>query len=547
MAGDGEQSFKEFVAARAPKPLRPGQMSFPQNFGKWYVSLQKAWWGDAATEDNDFAYHYMPKNDRSYDILAVVELMHQGKIQGFLCQGFNPLASLPNKKKMTAALSKLKYLVTIDPMVTETDSFWENIPIYNEVDTKSIQTEVFRLPTTCFAEDVGSFTNSGRTIQWHWKGADAPGDARSDLEVTAGIFNALREMYAKAPGKGMDPLMKLTWAHSNPANPSPEEVAREINGRVVRDIVDAKDPTKTLFRAGEQIPNFAMLRDDGSTACGNWIYAGCWTQAGNMMARRDSSDPSGLGGPLNWGFTWPANRHVLYNRASADVAGKPWDAKRTLISWKGSWSGNDVPDMRPNAAPEEKVGPFIMNPEGVARLFALGGMNEGPFPEHYEPFETPIGTNPLHAKTISNPAARVYKGDMEPFRRAEQFPYAATSYRLTEHMHFWTKGVQSNAIVQREQFVEIGEELAREKGLKNGDTVEVRSARAIRTKVSITKRIKPLMCDGKKVQTVGLPFHWGFKGVAKPGHLTNTLTPFVGDANSQTPDYKSFLVDIKKV
>jgi formate dehydrogenase major subunit len=548
MAGDGEQSFKEFIDARALKPLRPGQMSFPQNFGKWYVSLHKAWWGDAATPENDFAYHYMPKNDRAYDILAGFELMHQGRMQGFLCQGFNPLASLPNKKKLTAALSKLKYLVVIDPMQTETDSFWENIPTYNEVDTKSIQTEVFRLPTTCFAEDVGSFTNSGRTIQWHWKGADPPGEARSDLEVTASLFLALRDLYAKEGGKGLDPLMKLTWPYSNARNPNPEEVAREINGRVVSDVVDPKDPTKVLLRAGEQLPNFAVLRDDGSTACGNWIYAGIWTQAGNMTARRDTSDPSGLGSYLNWGFTWPANRHVLYNRAAADANGKPWDPKRPLLRWTGTaWGGADVPDMRPNAAPDEKVGPFIMNPEGVARLFALGGMNEGPFPEHYEPFETPIGTNPLHAKTVSNPAARVYKGDMEQFGKPEQFPYAATSYRLTEHMHFWTKGVIGNAIVQPEQFVEIGEELAREKGLKSGDTVEVRSARGvIKTKVAVTKRIKQLTCDGKKIHTVGLPIHWGFKGVTKPGHLTNTLTPYVGDANSQTPDYKSFLVDIKK-
>jgi len=548
MAGDGEQSFKDFLAARSPKPLRPNQISFPQNFPKWYVSLHKAWWGDHATADNDFGYQWMPKNDRAYDVLAIFELMHQGKINGFLCQGFNPLAAVPNKKKVTAALSKLKYLVVMDPMQTETDSFWQNVPTFNEVDTKSIQTEVFRLPATCFAEDVGSFTNSGRTIQWHWKGAEPPGEAKTDIEITAGIFNRVRALYAKDGGKGAEPLTKLTWGYSNPANPAPEELAREINGRALKDVTDPADATKVLVRAGDQLPGFGMLRDDGSTACGCWIYSGVWTQAGNMMARRDTADPSGLGSYLLWGFTWPANRHVLYNRASTNAEGKPWDPKRRLISWSGTaWTGPDVPDMVPTAAPEKGVGPFIMNPEGVARLFALGGMNEGPFPEHYEPFETPLGTNPMHPKAVSNPAARVFKGDMEQFGKPDQFPYVATSYRLTEHHHFWTKGVQANAIVQPEQFVEIGEDLAKEKGLKSGDLAEIRSARgAIRTKVVVTKRLPTLTCDGKKTHTVGIPIHWGFKGLAKPGYLTNILTPYVGDANSQTPEYKSFLVDIKK-
>jgi formate dehydrogenase major subunit len=206
--------------------------------------------------------------------------------------------------------------------------------------------------------------------------------------------------------------------------------------------------------------------------------------------------------------------------------------------------------MRPNAKPEEGVNPFIMNPEGVARLFSLGGMAEGPFPEHYEPFETPIGVNPLHPKNpkaTSNPAARVYKGDMDVFGKAEEFPYVCTTYRLTEHYHFWTKHTESSAIVQPEQFVEIGEELAKEKGLKSGDWVEVSSNRGvIRTKVSVTKRVATLTVNGRKTHTVGIPIHWGFKGVTRQGYITNTLTPYVADANSQTPEFKAFLVNIKK-
>jgi anaerobic selenocysteine-containing dehydrogenase len=269
-----------------------------------------------------------------------------------------------------------------------------------------------------------------------------------------------------------------------------------------------------------------------------------------MMARRDNSDPSGLGNTLNWAYAWPANRRILYNRASCDSSGKPWDAKRKVISWnakESKWTGMDVPDMRLDAAPEENVGPFIMNPEGVARLFAVDKMAEGPFPEHYEPFETPIGTNPLHPNVISNPAARVFKGDMEAFGKAKDFPYVGTTYRLTEHFHYWTKHARLNAILQPEQFVEIGEELAKSKGIKAGDKVKVSSNRGhIKAVAVVTKRIKTLNVNGQSVHTVGIPIHWGFKGLAKNGYLANTLTPFVGDANTQTPEFKSFLVNIEK-
>ncbi|MFA7096667.1 MAG: molybdopterin dinucleotide binding domain-containing protein, partial [Gammaproteobacteria bacterium] len=248
---------------------------------------------------------------------------------------------------------------------------------------------------------------------------------------------------------------------------------------------------------------------------------------------------------------WPANRRILYNRASSDPSGKPWDPKRALIYWDSSkWTGADVPDMRPNAAPEEGVNPFIMLPEGVGRLFSLGGMAEGPFPEHYEPFETPLGMNPLHPnnpKATSNPAARVFPGDWASFGKADEFPYAATTYRLTEHHHFWTKHALANSVVQPQQFVEIGEALAKEKGIKNGEKVVVSSNRGeIEAVAVVTKRIRPLTVNGKVVHTVGIPIHWGFTGVAQKGFLANTLTPFVGDANAQTPEFKAFLVDVEK-
>jgi formate dehydrogenase major subunit len=238
----------------------------------------------------------------------------------------------------------------------------------------------------------------------------------------------------------------------------------------------------------------------------------------------------------------------MYNRAGADPSGKPWDAQRPGIRWDGTrWTGVDVPDIGPAMGPESGTGPFIMTAEGRARLFAPA-MNEGPFPEHYEPFETPIGTNPLHPKVVSNPTARVFKGDMESFGKAQEFPYAATTYRLTEHMHFWTKNVESSAIMQPAQFVEISEKLAKDKGIRNGDRVTVRSNRGeIKAQAVVTKRVPTLTCDGKEVNTVGVPIHWGFIGVAKSGFLANTLTPYVGDPNCQTPEYKAFLVNIEKV
>lgn len=555
---DADTNRTDFLARRTPKPLRPNQMNFPQNFPKWFTSLMKSYYGNAATAENDFAYDWVPKRDTGYDVLAIFERMHQGQMNGFLCQGFNPLAAVPNKKKLSAAFSKLKYLVVMDPLETETSEFWKNYGPLNDVDPKSIQTEVFRFPTSCFAEETGTFTNSSRVISWKEKAVDPPGEAKTDAEVVARLFMKLREMYAKEGGTLPEPVAALTWPYLNPLNPSPTEVLREINGRALADVLgppdpkDPKAPRPVVVKAGEQLPNFAVLQDDGSTACGNWIYAGCWTQAGNMTARRGTSDPTGLGVYPEWGFAWPANRRILYNRASADKDGKPWDPSRKYLAWNGtSWAGGaDIPDMRPNAAPAEGVGSFIMNPEGVARLHAVG-MAEGPFPEHYEPFESPIGVNlmcPTNPKAVSNPAARVFKGDLEAFGKKEEFPYAATTYRLTEHHHYWTKHARSNAIVQPAAFVEIGEELAKEKGIKQGDKVRVRSNRGeVIAACVVTKRMKGLTVDGKTIHHVGIPIHWGFKGVTQNGYLANSLTPFVGDANSQTPEFKAFLVNIEKV
>jgi formate dehydrogenase major subunit len=570
---DADVDRATYLAARTGKALRPNQMAFTQNFPKWNTSLMKAYFGANATKDNDFCYDWLPKRDTAYDVLSIFERMHQGKVNGFITQGFNPLAAVPNKKKLSQGMAKLKYLVVMDPLQTETAEFWKNFGPLNDVDPAKIQTEVFRLPTTCFAEETGTFTNSSRVIAWKEKAVDPPGEAKTDSEIMSRLFLKLREMYTKDGGAFPDAIKGLAWPYINASAPAAGEVFREISGRALADLMPLPPPPKldakgkpipappppanapppvAMVKAGEQLAGFAQLRDDGSTSCGNWIYCGAWSQAGNLTARRDTADPSGLGVFPGWGYAWPANRRLLYNRASADASGKPWDASRKYLAWNGSsWAGGaDVPDIRPDAAPDQGVGAFIMNPEGVARLHAVG-MSEGPFPEHYEPFETPVGVNlmcPTNPKAVSNPAARVYKGDLEAFGKKEEFPYAATTYRLTEHFHFWTKHAKSNAITQPAPFVEIGEALAKEKGIKQGDMVKVRSNRGeVLAKCVVTKRMVAMQVNGKAVHHVGIPIHWGFKGVTQNGYLANALTPFVGDANSQTPEFKAFLVNIEKV
>ena len=545
---DAEQDYQGYLEKRTQKPLRPGQLSYLSNYPKFHVSLMKAWWGGAATKENDFAYDFLPKHDKPYDILTVFELASQGKMNGYVIQGFNPLASIPNKAKLIGGLSKLKFLVSIDPLVTETSTFWRNAGEFNDVDPRKIDTEIFRLPAGCFAEEDGSLVNSSRWLQWHYKGAEPPGEGKNDVEIIGEIFTRIRALYAKEGGTFPDPIVKLTWPYKIAQAPSAEELAKEYNGYALADVPDPKNPGQFLAREGEQVPGFAALQDDGSTACGNWIWAGCWTEKGNQMARRDPSDPSGLGTTPSWAFSWPANRRVMYNRASLDPSGKPWDPKRKLISWNGKkWGGNDVPDFKPDVPPGDPMNPFIMNPEGVARLFALDKMAEGPFPEHYEPFETPLDSNPLHEKVISNPAARLFPGVKESFGTSKEFPFAATTYRLTEHFHFWTKHTRIAASLQPEQFVEIGEGLAAKRGIKNGDRVKVRSKRGqIFAKALVTKRIQTLKVSGREVETVGIPIHWGFEGLTKPGYLANTLTPYVADANVHTPEFKAFLVDVEK-
>lgn len=543
-----EPDFATYMSTRAFKPLRPNQTSYWQNYRKFFVSFMKSMYGPAATKENDWAYSYLPKLDvASYDVLRVFEMMKQGKVNLYFCQGFNPLQAFPDKGKLAAGLAKLKMLVIMDPLQTETARFWEDHGTFNKVNPAEIQTEVIQLPTTCFAEDEGSLVNSGRWLQWHWPGGSPPGEAKTDIWIMAQIHMRLKALYQKEGGAFPDPIVNLNWSYKDPGDPTPEELAKEMNGSVLVDVFDPADPTKKVLEAGKQLSGFGQLRDDGTTAGGCWIYSGCWTEAGNMMARRDNSDPGDAGMFLKWSFAWPANRRVLYNRASCDLDGKPWDPTRKLIEWDGTkWTGYDVPDIAPTAKPRD-VGPFIMNPEGTSRLWVRKMMRDGPFPVHYEPFESPVA-NVIAPKIRGNPVARVFPDDWKTFADIGDpaFPYAGTSYRLTEHFHYWTKNNHVNSVLQPEQFVEISEELAKEKGIALGGWVRVWSKRGeLYAKAVVTKRIKPMTVDGKTVHIVGVPIHWGFVGAARKGFTANTLTPFVGDANIETPEFKAFMVNIE--
>ncbi len=541
-------TLADYLTKQTPKALSANQLNYWSNTPKFFVSLLKWFWGDQATKDNNWGYDWLPKWDKPYDTLQLTELMQQGKMNGLIVQGFNPVASFPDTNRVVEAFSKLKYLVVIDPLTTETASFWQNQGESNNVEPTRIGTEVFRLPSTCFAEEDGSIVSSGRWVQWHWKGAEPPGEGKADAEILGELFVTLRNLYKSEGGSVPEPILNLAWPYRNPRFPAAEELAKEMNGRALADIPDPQDKTKVLVKKGEQLPGFATLQDDGSTLCAAWIYAGSWPQAGNQMARRDNTD-SGLGNTPGWAWAWPANRRLLYNRASCDPAGKPWDPERKVIGWNGErWVGGDVPDFKADAGPDSGMGPFIMTAEGVGRLFAVDKLVDGPFPEHYEPMESPLGTNPLHPGVITSPAVRIFPGDKERLGTHKDFPYVGTTYRLTEHFQFWTKGVLLNAIAQPEQFVEISEPLAAEKGIRAGDWVKISSKRGfIRAKAVVTKRMKVLTVNQQTVHQIGIPLHWGWESVARKGFLTNVLPPAVGECNTQTPEYKAFLVNLEKI
>ena len=543
--------------------------SYWANKPKFLISLLKAWWGDHATAANDFAYGYMGKVESAANHywIKLFEDMHAGKIKGCWMMGQNPAVAGPNARFEREALGKLDWMVIQEIFQTETVAFWQE-PGKNPTD---IKTEVFVLPAADAMEKEGSIVTSGRLIQWRPKVAEAPGEALPDHDILNLIALKLKELYAAEPGPFPDPILHLTWDYGGgPVHPvvgqlvDIAKVAREINGYAVEDVLDAEG--KVIVKKGDLLDSFAKLQADGKTACGNWLYPGYFYPMpdgeGNVLPaskRRGQKDPGGLGMYPYWAYSWPVNRRIIYNRCSADADGRPWPGGKDLIWWDGSkWTGYDVPDFAGTKAPDAAGGrdPFIMKTDGKGWLF--GALNEGPFPTHYEPVESPT-TNLLYPNQQKNPAIKIWRTNEgqdigDNWGTPDKFPIVATTYRVVEH---WQAGGMSRwaewlAEAQPNMFVELSEELAQEKGIKKGDMIKVRSARGeIKAVAVVTKRFKPFQVNGKTVHHVGMVWHFGWGGGSEApalatGDTANDLTPHVGDANTTIPEYKAFLVDIEK-
>ena len=539
-----------------PTSSKPGpwdSFNYYSNTPKFAISFLKALYGDAATKQNDFAFHYLPKVDRNYSWTQIWDNMFRGSVKGLFAFGMNGVMIGPDTQKNIDALKKADWLVVGEIYADETSEFWRAPGITAE-EMKKINTTVYRLPCAGFAEKDGSMTNSARWLQWKNAALPPPGDARLDQDIIAQIFLRVRDLYKKEGGKFPDPILNLTWPYIDQEHPALTDIAREINGKALADFTDPA--TQQTIKTGQQLPGFAFLKDDGTTSCGNWIYSGSWTEAGPQLARRGTEDPSGLGIYPNWAWSWPANRRVLYNRASCDQEGKPWDPERRQVWWNEDaqrWVGNDVPDFKPDSHPKDHMGPFIMNPEGVGRIFGpLTAFADGPFPEHYEPIESPI-KNPLHPNQSNNPVVQKLTTSADKYGTPEQgFTVVCTTYRLTEQYHYWTKNNPMNVQLIPEAFIEIPVELADEMGIRGSEKIKVTSARGTYVaKAFVTRRIKPMIIDGKKVYQIGLPIHQGFRGIAEDEGRNartpaNLLSPTVIDPNAFTPEFKGFLVKVEK-
>ncbi len=562
-----DKDFNTYATRTTPKSAKPKEwdsFNYWSNTPKFAVSLLKALYGDAAKPENDWGFHYLPKIAAKYSWTEIWDNMYKGKVKGLMAWGMNGVAIGPNSNKNIEALKRADWLVVCDIYPEETSSFWQS-PGISEDEQKKINTTVYRLPGAGFAEKDGTFVNSARWLKWKYKALDPPGDAKLDHEILASIFVKVRELYQKEKDdpktKFPDAILSLSWQYVNPKSPTFTEMAKELNGKALADLQDPK--TGQEIKAGQQLPGFAWLKDDGTTMSGNWLYCGSWTEAGAQTQRRGQEDPSGLGIYPNYAWSWPANRRVLYNRASCDLNGKPWDADRTQVKWNDAqqrWVGNDVPDFKVDSHPKDHMGPFIMIPEGTGRLFVpLAGMADGPFPEHYEPMESPV-ENLFHPKQNNNPVAKSFKSDKDKYGTPKDgFDVVCTTYRLTEHYHYWTKNNPVNHQLVPEPFIEISEDMAKEKGINGGDKLKVSSARGeYYGKALVTKRIKALQLgdDKKKVYPIGIPIHWAYRGIREDrerekGNTTylnpiNMLSPAAIDPNAYTPEFKGFLVKVEK-
>jgi formate dehydrogenase major subunit len=562
--------LKAYIEKFTPKTKEAKSVNWWSNRAKYITSYLKAIYGDKATKENDFGYAWLPKLDEGMKAswLHLFFGMYQKKFEGFFAWGQNPACSSPNAGKTREALSKLKWLVNVNLWDNETASFWKGPGMKPE----EIETEVFFLPCCSSVEKEGSISNSSRLAQWRYQAIKPMGQSLPDAEIMNELYFRVKKLYQTEGGKFSAPILNLTWdygkknAEGKIEHLDIHKVAKEINGYYLEDVYDkTATPPKLIGKKGDLVTNFVSLQADGTTSSGNWLYCGSYPtvdgKAVNMMARRGKKDPTGLGLYPEWAWTWPVNRRIIYNRASVDPQGRPWDPKRAVIKWNatkedpktgkpGVWEG-DVPDgPAPPMATEKGKLPFIMVPEGVGRLFGPG-LADGPFPEHYEPLECPLEENPMQKKHRINPTLAKLPELSAFFSCDVRFPFVATTYRVTEH---WQTGVMTRHTpwlleMQPQMFVEMSQELAKEKGISNGDKVIVSSARGkLWAMAVVTSRFKPFRVMNQTIHQVGMPWHfgWQFPVDGGSGDSANLLTPFIGDPNTLIPESKAFMVNIAK-
>jgi formate dehydrogenase major subunit len=569
--------LKTYIEKFTPKTKETRSVNWWGNRPKYITSYLKAIYGDKATKENDFGYDWLPKVDEgtNYSWLNLFDQMFKGKFEGFFAWGQNPACSGANANKVRNAMAQLKWMVNVNLYDNETGSFWKG----PGMDTKAIQTEVFMLPCASSIEKEGSISNSSRLAQWRYKAIEPVGQSMPDAEIMNELYFKVKKLYQKEGGKFPAPILNLTWnygekeAQGKVKHLDTHMVAMEINGYYLEDIYDkTQTPPKLIGKKGELCTNFVSLQADGTTSCGNWIYSGSYTQKDgkviNMMARRVKDDPTGLGLYAGWAWAWPLNRRIIYNRASVDPNGNPWDPKRAVIKWNptkenpatnkpGLWEG-DVPDGPAAPLSDEKGGklPFIMRADGVGAIFGPG-LADGPFPEHYEPLECPLQENPMSKKHRINPTVKLFFGKEgglaeDVFYSCDtRYPFVCTTYRVTEH---WQTGVMTRHVpwlmeAQPQMFVEMSNELAKERGIKNGEKVTVSSARGSLWAVAVvTDRFKPFKVMNTTIHQVGIPWHfgWQFPVDGSGGESANLLTPTIGDPNTMIPESKAFMVNIEK-
>jgi formate dehydrogenase major subunit len=527
---------------------------------KFMVSYLKSMYGAAATRDNDFGYDWHPKIIGDHSHLPMFVAMNEGRVRGMFCIGQNPATSL-NARLERDGLRRLQWLVVKDNWLHETAQFWKTAPEVRsgEVATADIATEVFFFPSAQVAEYDGSFTNTQRLLQWHYKAAEPPGDCRSDMYFTYDLGKRLKALYADSTLPRDQGFRHLVWDYEaddprdrEKGEPSSEKILREING------YHGDDPTRHL--AGPE-----DLQDDGSTTCASWIYCGVFPAPGDNRAANRQADPPGVrGAQLGWGFAWPSNRRILYNRVSADPQGRPWSERKKYVWWdeaQRKWVGLDVPDFPATKPPDAPARPgatgmdalsgtdaFILKPDGVGWLYVPKGLADGPLPTHYEPAESVV-RNPLYAQQ-SSPVLKYWRVEGNALAEVAdpRYPHVITTYRLTEH---YLSGAMSRWLpwlteLQPELFVELSPELAREQGIANLDRVRITSPRAsVHAKALVTRRMRPLTIAGRTVHQVGLPFHWGWEGLST-GDAANEMSALVGDPNVTIHEGKAFVCDVRK-